>query len=68
MSDEYSADCMRKSADEIDVRLYAQDRPGTGQAGQTRQSGVVARGDTNERASSLATFRGREALRKANTR
>jgi hypothetical protein len=68
MSDEYSADCERKSASGMEVRLYAGDRPGTGQAGQTRQAGVVARGDTNERAASLATFRGQESLRRANKR
>lgn len=68
MSDEYSADCMRKSADEIEVRLYAKDRPGTGQAGQTRQSGVVATGLPNPRERELATFRGKELLRRANNR
>lgn len=68
MSDDYSAECERKSASGMEVRLYAGDRPGTGQAGQTRQAGVVAKGDTNERASSQATFRGKELIRRANSR
>jgi hypothetical protein len=62
--DDYGADCERKSASGMEVRLYAGDKPGT-RDGTTRQAGVVARGDTNERAASLATFRGRETLRKA---
>lgn len=43
-------------------------REGTGQAGQTRPAGIVARGVTNPRARDQATFRGNSLVRKANSR
>ena len=58
----------RKPANEMTVRQFDDDRPGTAQAGMTRRAGILATGATNERANSLATFRGRENLRKANNR
>ena len=49
------------------VRQYTGDEPGT-RNGITRQAGIMATGRANERESGLATFRGRETLRKANNR
>lgn len=68
MSDDYSAECERKSACCIEVNRYAGERPGTGQVGQTRQSGVVSTNLPNPRESQQATFKGRELLRRANSR
>ena len=67
MSDDYSADCERKEPTEMVVRQYTGDEPGT-RNGITRQAGIMATGRANERESGLATFRGRETLRKANNR
>lgn len=55
------ADSTRK-----EVVDYDGGREGTGQMGQTRPSGIVARGVTNSRESEQAVFRGKETLRKLN--
>ena len=68
MVDEYAAACERKPATEITVNRYHGDVPGTGQCGQTRQAGIVALGKPDGRESGLATFKGRENLRRANNR
>jgi hypothetical protein len=68
MVDEYSEACERKQATEIIVNRYHHDTPGSGQCGQTRQAGVVANGKPDGRESGLSTFKGRENLRRANTR
>jgi hypothetical protein len=68
MVDDYAASCERQSANEITVNRYAQERPGTGQAGQTRQSGVMALGVPNPREREQACFRGKELIRRTNTR
>lgn len=67
MVDEYAAACEREPAKEIIVNRYHRDVPGT-REGITRQAGVVATDADNPRESSLATFKGRENLRRANKR
>lgn len=52
----------------MDVVHFDGDREGTGQAGETRPAGIVARGVPNMRAPMQATFRGESALRKGKSR
>lgn len=60
---EEHADSTRKEV--VDFDGY---REGTGQTGQTRPAGIVARGVTNPRAREQATFKGNSLVRKANNR
>lgn len=59
---EEHADSTRK-----EVVRYDGGRPGTGQVGQTRPSGIVAVGDRNKD-DRVATFKGTENLRRSKNR
>lgn len=68
MSDtEYDGECYRKAADAIIVNRYHHDAPGS-RDGITRQAGVVSTGLPNPREREQATFRGKELIRRVNSR
>lgn len=68
MSDEQDGKLERQEPKSIEVRRFHGEEGNPNELGITRRGGILATGKPDGRESGLASFKGRETLRKTNNR